>query len=226
PMDTNVVPRAPSLEDHPLAGIHFWASQAQPSETVANPPIPPAPTDLHPTPPSLLLPSPDQDSTTTIATDAITTTNHTPKSEPSSTPHATLAARTLIHLANFSPDSEILSSNKSKDAIIRLLLDWKVQQQHHRLNATNVHIKHPTGPTVLPALKPGAKAIDCSCVITGRKGKYKDPASGLAYCDLQSYRAVRRLARGEEGRWSVLLGAFVGGGVAARGVPEGFASRV
>jgi len=217
PTDTNLVP---NLEDHPLAGIHFWASQAQPSEAPANPlavsePVPSI--DPHSVAPSLPPPSPQEDMPI-VQTQATTKNNHTHISDSSLTPHATLAARTLIHLANFPPESEIFSSNKSKDTIIRLLLDWKPHHHHSNTSTTKQ-------PTVLPTPKPGAKAIDSSCVITGKRAKYKDPASGLAYYDLASYRAVKALAKGE-GRWSVLLGAFVGGGIVAKGVPEGFASRV
>ncbi|CAM1510346.1 Fc.00g006810.m01.CDS01 [Cosmosporella sp. VM-42] len=60
------------------------------------------------------------------------------------------------------------------------------------------------------------------CVITNHPARYRDPKSGLPYCNSYAYREIQRLRRGEF-RWSKLLGVWVGSGThAARGVPERF----
>lgn len=60
------------------------------------------------------------------------------------------------------------------------------------------------------------------CAITSYPARYRDPATGLAYCNAYAYREIQRLQRGEY-HWSKLVGAYVGQGTyAARGVPARF----
>ena len=71
---------------------------------------------------------------------------------------------------------------------------------------------HVTGPQVVP------------CAVTGRPARFRDPATGLPYADRHAYAALRKLRQGKA-RWSALLGAYVGVGVAARGVPDNFLGK-
>ncbi|KAG9247257.1 YL1 nuclear protein-domain-containing protein [Calycina marina] len=62
------------------------------------------------------------------------------------------------------------------------------------------------------------------CVITSFPAKFRDPATGLPYCNAFAYREIQKLKRGEY-KWSKLVGAYVGSaGFAARGVPARFAN--
>nr|POE62286.1 hypothetical protein CFP56_70673 [Quercus suber] len=87
---------------------------------------------------------------------------------------------------------------------------------------TSKHRKSKTGENIpLPPLK-------ARCAITSWPAKYRDPKTGLAYFDMQMYKAVQRVLAGGS-MWSGLLGAWVGpapGGIsigrAASGVPEEF----
>ncbi|KZF21488.1 YL1-domain-containing protein [Xylona heveae TC161] len=68
------------------------------------------------------------------------------------------------------------------------------------------------------------KPVHELCVITSQPAKYRDPASGLPYLNSYAYRKIQKL-QGGSCQWSSLLGCYVGQtGVAARGVPERFAS--
>lgn len=68
----------------------------------------------------------------------------------------------------------------------------------------------------------GSKASHEVCAITGYPAKYRDPNTGLPYCNQYAYKEIQRLKRGEY-RWSKLVGAYVGlGTYAARGVPDRF----
>ncbi|KUJ19602.1 YL1-domain-containing protein [Mollisia scopiformis] len=69
---------------------------------------------------------------------------------------------------------------------------------------------------------PRSKASHEVCAITGYPAKYRDPSTGLPYCNQYAYKEIQRLKRGEY-RWSKLIGAYVGFGTyAARGVPDRF----
>jgi vacuolar protein sorting-associated protein 72 len=60
------------------------------------------------------------------------------------------------------------------------------------------------------------------CAITGYPAKYRDPSTGLPYCNSYAYKEIQRLKRGDY-KWSKLVGAYVGQGTyAARGVPPRF----
>jgi len=60
------------------------------------------------------------------------------------------------------------------------------------------------------------------CAITGYPAKYRDPTTGLPYCNSYAYKEIQRLKRGDY-KWSKLVGAYVGQGTyAARGVPPRF----
>ncbi|KAK4987157.1 hypothetical protein LTR66_007672 [Elasticomyces elasticus] len=61
-----------------------------------------------------------------------------------------------------------------------------------------------------------------TCAVTGRRARYRHPASALGYRDVAGFRRIQRLVVGRGGRWSKLLGAYVGVGRVARGVPEGW----
>ncbi|KAK4984000.1 hypothetical protein LTR50_006871 [Elasticomyces elasticus] len=61
-----------------------------------------------------------------------------------------------------------------------------------------------------------------TCAVTGRRARYRHPASALGYRDVAGFRRIQRLVVGRGGRWSALVGAYVGVGRVARGVPEGF----
>lgn len=87
---------------------------------------------------------------------------------------------------------------------------------------TGKHRKVKTGDNIPP---PPPKP---RCAITAWPAKYRDPKTGLAYFDMQMYKAVQRILAGGS-MWSGLLGAWVGpapGGISigrpASGVPEGF----
>jgi vacuolar protein sorting-associated protein 72 len=63
------------------------------------------------------------------------------------------------------------------------------------------------------------------CAITGYPAKYRDPSTGLPYCNTYAYKEIQRLKRGEY-KWSKLVGAYVGQGTyAARGVPPRFLNK-
>ncbi|KAE8440704.1 hypothetical protein EG329_006790 [Mollisiaceae sp. DMI_Dod_QoI] len=69
---------------------------------------------------------------------------------------------------------------------------------------------------------PRSKASHEVCAITGYPAKYRDPSTGLPYCNQYAYKEIQKLKRGEY-RWSKLVGAYVGlGTYAARGVPDRF----
>lgn len=69
---------------------------------------------------------------------------------------------------------------------------------------------------------PKHKSTQTLCAITSYPAKYRDPSTGLPYCNPYAYREIQRLKRGEY-RWSKLIGAYVGlGNFAARGVPSRF----
>ncbi|KAB5570236.1 YL1 nuclear protein-domain-containing protein [Coniochaeta sp. 2T2.1] len=60
------------------------------------------------------------------------------------------------------------------------------------------------------------------CAITNKPARYRDPITGLRYHDAYAYKEIRRLHRGDY-NWSRLLGAWVGSGTfAAKGVPGRF----
>ncbi|TQS35870.1 hypothetical protein Golomagni_03695, partial [Golovinomyces magnicellulatus] len=61
------------------------------------------------------------------------------------------------------------------------------------------------------------------CAITGYPAKYRDPKTGLYYCNLYAYKEIQKLQRGEIW-WSDLIGLYVGCGTlsAAKGVPDRF----
>ncbi|KAH6665017.1 YL1 nuclear protein-domain-containing protein [Halenospora varia] len=60
------------------------------------------------------------------------------------------------------------------------------------------------------------------CAITSYPAKYRDPNTGLAYCNSFAYKEIQKLKRGEY-KWSKLVGAYMGMGTyAARGVPARF----
>ena len=64
------------------------------------------------------------------------------------------------------------------------------------------------------------------CAITSYPAKYRDPSTGLPYCNAYAYKEIQKLKNGEY-RWSKLVGAYVGQGTyAARGVPPRFMSRL
>ncbi|KAF8851762.1 YL1-domain-containing protein [Acephala macrosclerotiorum] len=69
---------------------------------------------------------------------------------------------------------------------------------------------------------PRSKASHELCAITGYPAKYRDPSTGLPYCNQYAYKEIQKLKKGEY-RWSKLVGAYVGlGTYAARGVPDRF----
>ncbi|CZR69986.1 related to VPS72 Component of the Swr1p complex that incorporates Htz1p into chromatin [Phialocephala subalpina] len=69
---------------------------------------------------------------------------------------------------------------------------------------------------------PRSKASHEACAITGYPAKYRDPSTGLPYCNQYAYKEIQKLKKGEY-RWSKLVGAYVGlGTYAARGVPDRF----
>ncbi|KAF2862429.1 hypothetical protein K470DRAFT_10331 [Piedraia hortae CBS 480.64] len=66
-------------------------------------------------------------------------------------------------------------------------------------------------------------------VIPHEPARYRDPNSGLPYCDRQTFRILQN-AIGGRYQWSSLLGAWVGNrygnyGAPAKGVPPGFTGR-
>jgi len=64
-----------------------------------------------------------------------------------------------------------------------------------------------------------------ACAITGYPAKFKDPVSGLPYCNAYAYKEIQKLKRGQY-KWSSLLQAYVGQSqYAARGVPARFIER-
>ncbi|KAF1987889.1 YL1-domain-containing protein [Aulographum hederae CBS 113979] len=220
-----------------LDGIEYWASLEHKENTRP----PPNPTSEAPKPSS-----PQQ-----------------PQKPPPHHP-ASLAVRNLITLASFaalelsSHGTNTKSQASNKDQLIRLLLEW---EDDPRWSKT----KTSTPP---PSVAPGRKSdkahkdkdkdgskdhhVDpCDafpCVITGKKARYRDPLTGLAYRDRFAFKRVRELAgvalaskvvppvQGSLGsgegswqdvRWSALLGAYVGvrGGRAAAGVPHVFSHK-
>ena len=61
------------------------------------------------------------------------------------------------------------------------------------------------------------------CPITASTVRYRDPATGIAYANALAYKKLQEL-KDHKYTWSSMLGCYVGleGGVAARGVPEGW----
>ncbi len=60
------------------------------------------------------------------------------------------------------------------------------------------------------------------CVITGYPAKFRDPLTGLPYCNAYAYKEIHRLKRGDY-VWSSLIQAYIGQAhYAARGVPARF----
>ncbi len=60
------------------------------------------------------------------------------------------------------------------------------------------------------------------CVITNHVARYRDPVTGLPFYNAAAYKQIRKLQHGDY-KWSSLIGAWMGnGGVAAKGVPQGF----
>ncbi|KAK0287847.1 hypothetical protein LTR91_022260 [Friedmanniomyces endolithicus] len=70
----------------------------------------------------------------------------------------------------------------------------------------------------------GPERTRCA-ILSSQVAKYRDPATGVPYLDLQCYKILQRVVAGGCA-WSGLLGAWVGPsavmGRPARGVPEGF----
>jgi vacuolar protein sorting-associated protein 72 len=89
------------------------------------------------------------------------------------------------------------------------------------------HIPPPGSFTPAPTTK-SKKAQGPSqtmCAVTGYPARFRDPETGLGYCNSYAHKEIRRLARGEYA-WSSMLGSYVGRGQAgARGVPERFLSK-
>ncbi|KAH8594920.1 YL1 nuclear protein-domain-containing protein [Bisporella sp. PMI_857] len=60
------------------------------------------------------------------------------------------------------------------------------------------------------------------CAITSYPAKYRDPSTGLPYCNGYAYKEIQKLKRGDY-KWSKLVGVYVGtSSFAARGVPPRF----
>ena len=60
------------------------------------------------------------------------------------------------------------------------------------------------------------------CIITNHPARYRDPTTGLPFYNVQAYREIQCLRKGEH-RWSKILGAWAGSGAqAAKGVPARF----
>ncbi|KAF2150713.1 YL1-domain-containing protein [Myriangium duriaei CBS 260.36] len=224
-----------------LDGIHFYASSP------ASKPI----TEPQPAAPSILIS--DADSTTLMAPYTTAPANtedniqlgYLPSLPPyihnpyAPKPHHALpllserAARTLLILESF-PDLSTPAAAPSRrasavhhaatpadPALSRVLMP----DAHPALSAEEkryLTAKPRRGGSVLPA--PPARAM---CAVSGRKAKFRDPKTRLAYADLAASKAIQRvLANGCQ--WSALLGVWAGIvgegslGRVARGVPEGF----
>lgn len=105
---------------------------------------------------------------------------------PPAPPAQEIAATTRLILQNFSEDAIA-----SKEVQAQILLGPQIKS------------------SVKPAKIPKTGKKQSLCAITGYPAKYKDPTTGLLYCNSFAYKEIQRLKRGEV-RWSALVGAFVG----------------
>ncbi|KAI0996096.1 hypothetical protein K3495_g12085 [Podosphaera aphanis] len=125
-----------------------------------------------------------------------------PAPAPAPAPAVERCLRTSLIFSNFAE-----SAIKSRETQLRILLPF----------ATTC----PARFTKLPRTRTGNK--DNSCVITGFPARYRDPKTGLPYCNLFAYQEIQKLQRGEI-LWSDLASVYVGKGSigAALGVPDRF----
>lgn len=73
-----------------------------------------------------------------------------------------------------------------------------------------------------PLLTLDPETTPTQCAIFSYPAKFRDPVTGLPYCNTYAYKEIQKLRRSEY-KWSGLLGAYVGQGTyAARGVPARF----
>jgi len=63
------------------------------------------------------------------------------------------------------------------------------------------------------------------CAITSYPAKFRDPSTGLPYCNSYAYKEIQKLKKNEY-QWSKLLGAYAGHpNHFARGVPPRFVDK-
>ena len=147
--------------------------------------------------------------------------------EPPAPPVTEHAALNYLILANFDENAI-----KNKDVQTQILFGRKFVKlpskfnSIHSLPASSISLTLSCSPylllVILTKRHPEHKSTPTLCAITSYPAKYRDPSTGLPYCNPYAYREIQRLKRGEY-RWSKLIGAYVGlGNFAARGVPSRF----
>ena len=131
-----------------------------------------------------------------------------PPPPPPAPPAIEHAARNYVILSNFDEDAV-----KDKHVQTTILMGRKF---------VKMASTYPS-PTPIPYLTfPENKRDHDLCAITSYPAKFRDPSTGLPYCNAYAYKEIQKLKRGEF-RWSKLVGAYVGlANYAARGVPPRF----
>ncbi|WPH02823.1 Hypothetical protein R9X50_00569100 [Acrodontium crateriforme] len=139
------------------------------------------------------------------------------------------AQRCLVMLDQFDNlDSAMAPKKLPKNVSIlepRELATVLIPESYPSFNSEEV--KYLTAKMKKRGIEPPPKL---RCALTSWPARFRDPKTGLAYADLQTYKIIQRVLAGGCA-WSSLLGAWVGPtygamGRPAKGVPPGFASPV
>jgi vacuolar protein sorting-associated protein 72 len=146
-----------------------------------------------------------------IHEDTLTTSATAPAPAPLGPPPPILrenSARNLLILSNFDPDAVKLRSVQQ-----RILFKWP----------RRLPVPLPTGSTrPLPKKLQKEKMYTPCAIFRNQPAKFRDPKTGLAYCNAYAYKEIQKLRRGGA-VWSSLMGCWVGpSNIVARGVPERF----
>ncbi|KAF4622776.1 hypothetical protein G7Y89_g14250 [Cudoniella acicularis] len=158
------------------------------------------------------------------------TASQPPPPQPSTPPPPAIEHAAINHiiLSNFDE-----TAIKDKDVQTQILFNRKFHKAPSRSPyllpspsipsfSPPISSNHPLPKSKLTCHPLETKSKTELCAITSYPAKYRDPLTGLLYCNSFAYKEIQRLQRGDY-KWSKLVGAYVGQGTyAARGVPERF----